>query len=94
LLGLGRAQNGVDLTDPASPVRLCAGEPVSRSLVRTGPRVGVAAAATRPWRFWVDGSPEVSATAGGGSPAAKPVAACGMIGAVSEHILDELAWRG
>jgi DNA-3-methyladenine glycosylase len=61
LLGLGREQNGVDLTDPASPVRLCAGDPVLSSLVRTGPRVGVAAAATRPWRFWLDGSPAVSA---------------------------------
>jgi DNA-3-methyladenine glycosylase len=60
LLGIGREQYGLDLTDPASPVRLYAGEPVPSSAVRSGPRVGVAAAATLPWRFWVDGSPAVS----------------------------------
>jgi DNA-3-methyladenine glycosylase len=61
LLGIGREQYGLDLTDPGSPVRLYAGEPVPSSTVRCGPRVGVAAAATLPWRFWVDGSPAVSA---------------------------------
>jgi DNA-3-methyladenine glycosylase len=60
LLGLGREHNGVDLTDPGSPVRLYAGAPVPRSSVRSGPRVGVAAAHERPWRFWVDGSAAVS----------------------------------
>ena len=60
LLGLGRERNGVDLTDPGSPVRLYPGTPVPPSSVLAGPRVGVAAAATRPWRFWVDGSPAVS----------------------------------
>ena len=29
--------------------------------VRSGPRVGVSVAAGRPWRFWVDGEPTVSA---------------------------------
>ena len=61
LLGLRREHNGLDLTDPASPVRLLAGDPVRADLVRTGPRVGVAAAKDRPWRFWVHGSPAVSA---------------------------------
>jgi DNA-3-methyladenine glycosylase len=60
LLGLGRQHNGVDVTDPASPVRLLAGPPVDPALVRTGPRVGVAAAHDLPWRFWIDGSPAVS----------------------------------
>jgi DNA-3-methyladenine glycosylase len=60
LLGLGRESNGLDLTDPASPVRLLAGEPVPEASVCTGPRVGVSTAKTRPWRFWVDGSPAVS----------------------------------
>jgi DNA-3-methyladenine glycosylase len=60
LLGLDRAQNGVDVTDPASPVRVLAGPPVDPDLVRTGPRVGVAAAHERPWRFWLAGSPAVS----------------------------------
>lgn len=66
LLGLGREQNGLDLTDPDSPVRLYAGEPVARTLVRTGPRVGVAVEAERPWRFWIDGSPAVSPYRPGG----------------------------
>lgn len=61
LLGLRREHNGLDITDPASPVRLLPGDPVPAELVRTGPRVGVAAAQDRPWRFWVHGSPAVSA---------------------------------
>ena len=61
LLGLHREHNGLDLTNPASPVRLLPGDSVSAERVRTGPRVGVTAAHDRPWRFWVDGSPAVSA---------------------------------
>ncbi|MGH3942998.1 MAG: DNA-3-methyladenine glycosylase [Pseudonocardiaceae bacterium] len=61
LLGLGREHNGLDLTDPTSPVRLLPGEPVLEERVRRGPRVGVASAQDRPWRFWVHGSPAVSA---------------------------------
>ncbi|HVH23341.1 MAG TPA: DNA-3-methyladenine glycosylase [Pseudonocardia sp.] len=60
LLGLNRSRNGVDVTDPASPVRLLAGPPVPDSQVGTGPRVGVAAAHDLPWRFWIDGSAAVS----------------------------------
>ena len=60
LLGLVREHNGVDLTDPASPVRLLAAPPVDPAQVRSGPRVGVAAAHELPWRFWIDGSPAVS----------------------------------
>ena len=60
LLGLGREHNGVDVTEPASPVRVLAAPPVDPQLVRRGPRVGVAAAHERPWRFWLDGSPAVS----------------------------------
>lgn len=60
LLGLGRESNGLDLLDPASPVRLLGGAAVPAGSVRTGPRVGVSTARTRPWRFWVDGSPAVS----------------------------------
>jgi len=61
LLGLGREHNGLDLTDPTSPVRLGPGEPVTTERVRSGPRVGVTAAQDRHWRFWVHGSPAVSA---------------------------------
>ena len=60
LLGLNRADNGLDLTDASSRVRLYGGEPVAPDLVRTGPRVGVAAAHDTPWRFWVAGSAAVS----------------------------------
>jgi len=61
VLGLRREHNGVDVTDPASVVRLRRGEPVPAAEVRTGPRVGVAAAAELPWRFWIGSSPAVSA---------------------------------
>jgi len=60
LLGLRREHNGLDLINPTSPVRLLAGDPVPAEQVCTGPRVGVAAAKDRPWRFWVHGSPAVS----------------------------------
>ena len=60
LLGLGRQHNGLDVTDPESPVRVRSGTAVPPGAVRSGPRVGVAAARQLPWRFWVDGSPAVS----------------------------------
>jgi DNA-3-methyladenine glycosylase len=60
LLGLGRELGGVDVTDPASPVRVLAAPQVDPACVCTGPRVGVAAAHDTPWRFWLDGSPAVS----------------------------------
>ncbi len=66
VLGITRADNGIDLTDPASPVRLCAGDAVDEDDVRTGPRVGVASAQDLPWRSWVDGSPSVSTYRRGG----------------------------
>lgn len=66
VLGLGREHNGLDLTDPASPVRVLAGEPIPASAVRCGPRVGVAVAMDVPWRFWVDGAPGVSVYRRGG----------------------------
>lgn len=57
-LGIGREHNGIDLTEPASPVRLYAGE--ASQPILSGPRVGVAAAHDTPWRFWLDGSRAVS----------------------------------
>ncbi|NYI85403.1 DNA-3-methyladenine glycosylase [Saccharopolyspora hordei] len=60
VLGITREHNGLDLTDPDSPIRLFSGTPVAEDDVRSGPRVGVAAAMDLPWRTWVDGSPAVS----------------------------------
>jgi DNA-3-methyladenine glycosylase len=57
-LGIVLSDNGTDLFDPESPVRIeLAAPPVAVS----GPRVGVSKAADRPWRFWLDGHREVSA---------------------------------
>ncbi|GAB1512301.1 DNA-3-methyladenine glycosylase [Actinophytocola sp. KF-1] len=66
VLGLERGHNGVDLTDPGSPVRLYAGDPVPAERIHAGPRVGVAVAMDVPWRFWVEGSPAVSVYRRGG----------------------------
>jgi DNA-3-methyladenine glycosylase len=66
VLALDREDNGLDLTDPASPVRLLTGDPVPDEQVRTGPRVGVASAMDVPWRLWVHGSPAVSGYRRGG----------------------------
>jgi DNA-3-methyladenine glycosylase len=59
-LGIDRTAGGADLLDPASPLRLHAGAPVPDEDVRTGPRVGVAAAGDRPWRLWIADDPTVS----------------------------------
>ena len=56
-LGITMDDNGIDLFDASSPVRLTLGE--SQAGVE-GPRVGVSKAADRPWRFWLAGRPEVS----------------------------------
>lgn len=58
-LGITMDDNGIDLFDPASPVRLQLppGEAVA---AMAGPRVGVSQAADRPWRLWLAGRPEVS----------------------------------
>src|SRR6266498_107173 len=64
-LALGRETNGVDLCDPRSPVRLESLGPPG-ALVNVGPRVGIAVATTRPWRFWLDGDASVSAFRPGG----------------------------
>jgi DNA-3-methyladenine glycosylase len=66
VLGLAREDNGLDLTDPDSPVRLLAGDPVPAASIVAGPRVGVAVAMDVPWRFWIAGSPAVSSYRRGG----------------------------
>lgn len=57
-LGITMEDNGIDLFDAGSPVRLRLG---ARLAAQAGPRVGVSQAADRPWRLWVPGRPEVSA---------------------------------
>jgi DNA-3-methyladenine glycosylase len=67
-LGLGRAHNGLDLLDPASPVRLAGVSDRPPAALLRGPRVGVSAAAERPLRFWLPDEPSVSAYRRGGRP--------------------------
>jgi DNA-3-methyladenine glycosylase len=57
-LGITMADNGVDVFDTKSPVRLALNE--AHGAV-AGPRVGISQAADRPWRLWLAGRPEVSA---------------------------------
>jgi DNA-3-methyladenine glycosylase len=58
-LGLGRADNGLDLCD-GGPLTLCRAEVDADVKVQSGPRVGISTAADVPWRFWIDGDPTVS----------------------------------
>jgi DNA-3-methyladenine glycosylase len=61
-LDITRAQNGADLCDPSSPLRLRApAGAVTARPVESGPRVGISAAADVPWRYWLSGDPTVSA---------------------------------
>ncbi|WP_019970237.1 DNA-3-methyladenine glycosylase [Mycobacterium sp. 141] len=57
-LGIVMEDNGIDLFDENSPVRLRFGAPVAAV---DGPRVGISVAADRPWRFWSAAHREVSA---------------------------------
>ena len=76
-VGVSLADNGTDVFDASSAITLELLErPLHDKAVASGPRVGVSAAADRPWRFWVLGSPAVSsykrsprAAAPGGSEA-------------------------
>jgi DNA-3-methyladenine glycosylase len=60
-----RDDDGRDLLDPAGPLRLQAWPlPELHPPAESGPRIGVgfagAAWASRPWRFWIAGSPALS----------------------------------
>ncbi|HEY5985475.1 MAG TPA: DNA-3-methyladenine glycosylase [Streptosporangiaceae bacterium] len=66
-LGITRTLDGADVCDPASPLRVRSGgwgSPADAGLaagaISRGPRVGISAAADRPWRFWLTGDPTVS----------------------------------
>ncbi|WNG90612.1 DNA-3-methyladenine glycosylase [Mycobacterium sp. ITM-2016-00318] len=56
-LGITMDDNGIDLFDARSPVRL---ELSEEHASVDGPRVGVSQAADRAWRFWLAGRAEVS----------------------------------
>jgi len=78
-LGITGADNGAQLlgihalAGPAG-LHLAAGRPVPARLIRRGPRVGVAGAgAARPWRFWVEGEPTVSAYRAAAPARSRPV---------------------
>ncbi|MEV6416957.1 DNA-3-methyladenine glycosylase [Kribbella sp. NPDC051718] len=58
-LGIGRAENGVDLLARGSAVQLLPGDGYDGE-VATGPRVGLREAADWPWRFWIPGDRTVS----------------------------------
>jgi DNA-3-methyladenine glycosylase len=59
-LGVDSAHNGAQLGDGLLDLHP-APSPVAAASVRTGPRVGLRLAADRPWRFWIEGEPSVSA---------------------------------
>lgn len=64
--GLDTGWTGLDLLDPAGPLRLEVGaaEAPPRAAIMAGPRIGIAYAGTewaaRPWRLWLAGSAAVS----------------------------------
>jgi DNA-3-methyladenine glycosylase len=67
-LALTGANNAADLCDDASPIRLESRPSLARrrAAIATGPRVGISVAIERPWRFWLEGDPTVSAYRRGG----------------------------
>ena len=65
-LALDRDTDGLDLCDPASPVRIASLPARLPRGVVAGPRGGIAVATERPGRFWLAGDPTVSAFTAGG----------------------------
>jgi DNA-3-methyladenine glycosylase len=57
-LGIDRRLDGADVCTFGGPLMLSAG--TAAGIVRSGPRVGVSAGATEPWRYWLDGEASVS----------------------------------
>jgi len=61
-LGVDFRANGTSMVDGTGPLTLVPPHRrIDPALVRAGPRVGVADAADREWRFWLDGDKSVSA---------------------------------
>ena len=59
-LAIDRAQDGADVCDAASPLRIGPSADVLAGPVVTGPRVGISTAADVAWRYWIAGEPTVS----------------------------------
>ncbi|MFN2555943.1 MAG: DNA-3-methyladenine glycosylase [Nitriliruptorales bacterium] len=60
-LAVDRSFDGIDLFDPNSPLRLeDDGWRPDPGAVVSGPRVGIRVAVDTPWRYWLEGVPEVS----------------------------------
>jgi DNA-3-methyladenine glycosylase len=63
-MAINRSQDGEDLLDPSSSLRLRVAtsdeRPAVPSAIEAGPRVGVSQAADIPWRFWLAKDPTVS----------------------------------
>jgi DNA-3-methyladenine glycosylase len=59
-LGITRAQDGADVCDPASPLRVRWPDQREKLDISQGPRVGISVATDVPWRFWLTGDPTVS----------------------------------
>lgn len=57
-MGIARQENGTDLL--GDEIFMAAGEPISRSLIRTSTRIGIRNAVDRKWRFYIGGNPWVS----------------------------------
>jgi DNA-3-methyladenine glycosylase len=57
-LGIDRGVDGIDLLDPASPVRLEGGGPARGETVLAGLRVGLTKEVSRPWRFRLVEAPD------------------------------------
>lgn len=66
VLGLRRDASGADLCGVVDRWQVFEGHPIPAHRIASGPRVGVAAAAERPLRFWDAASPSVSVYRAGG----------------------------
>jgi len=59
-LGITREQDGADVCDPASPLRVRWPDQPVKQDISQGPRIGISVATEFPWRFWLTGDPTVS----------------------------------